>query len=209
MQNKNDIINDILKENKRRREDMFAPFNPITGEGSIGERTTFSTPDYPIPEQLLPVEMMDEPLVKALEKAGTVQELIKTELGLPLTDEAFEKVVTEFTRLRSKYDFPFWAATFAYIKRKGGGQDMLFRLNRPQRKLIGRLEMMRKDKKPIRLILLKARQWGGSVMAVDIKGDMSTPASLRASTGILVPLNNPLLLPSVRILLSSISSRST
>ena len=162
MQNKNDIINDILKENKRRREDMFAPFNPITGEGSIGERTAFSIPDYPIPEQLLPVEMMDEPLVKALEKAGTVQELIKTELGLPLTDEAFEKVVTEFTRLRSKYDFPFWAATFAYIKRKGGGQDMLFRLNRPQRKLIGRLEMMRKDKKPIRLILLKARQWGGS-----------------------------------------------
>ena len=61
-----------------------------------------------------------------------------------------------------KHDFPFWAAMFAYIKRKGGGSDVLFRLNRPQRKLITRLERMRKAGKPIRLILLKARQWGGS-----------------------------------------------
>ena len=39
---------------------------------------------------------------------------------------------------------------------------MLFRLTRPQRKFVAKLEELRKAGKPIRLVLLKARQWGGS-----------------------------------------------
>ncbi|MDY4555453.1 MAG: terminase [Prevotella sp.] len=155
-------ISKILQENERRRAIVFAPFNPITGEGSIGERVAFTISDYPIPTQYLPVEMMDEPFVKSLSKAGSVDAFIRDALMLPVTDEARDKVVEEFIRIRQKHDFPFWAAMFAYIKRNGGGTDVLFRLNRPQRKLIKRLEKMRKAGKPIRLILLKARQWGGS-----------------------------------------------
>ena len=155
-------ISKILQENERRRAIVFAPFNPVTGEGSIGQRVAFTISDYPIPTQYLPVEMMDEPFVKSLSKAGSVEALIRDALMLPVTDEARDKVVEEFIRIRQKHDYPFWAAMFAYIKRKGGGTDVLFRLNRPQRKLIKRLEKMRKAGKPIRLILLKARQWGGS-----------------------------------------------
>lgn len=155
-------ISKILQENERRRAIVFAPFNPITGEGSIGQRVAFTVSDYPIPTQYLPVEMMDEPFVKKLSKAGSVDAFIRDALLLPVTDEARDKVVEEFIRIRQKHDYPFWAAMFAYIKRKGGGTDVLFRLNRPQRKLIKRLEKMRKAGKPIRLILLKARQWGGS-----------------------------------------------
>ena len=155
-------ISKILQENERRRAIVFAPFNPITGEGSIGQRVAFTVSDYPIPTQYLPVEMMDEPFVKSLSKAGSVDAFIRDALMLPVTDEARDKVVEEFIRIRQKHDFPFWAAMFVYIKRKGGGTDVLFRLNRPQRKLIKRLEKMRKAGKPIRLILLKARQWGGS-----------------------------------------------
>ena len=155
-------ISKILQENERRRAIVFAPFNPITGEGSIGQRVAFTVSDYPIPTQYLPVEMMDEPFVKSLSKAGSVDAFILDALMLPVTDEARDKVVEEFIRIRQKHDYPFWAAMFAYIKRKGGGTDVLFRLNRPQRKLIKRLEKMRKAGKPIRLILLKARQWGGS-----------------------------------------------
>ena len=59
-------------------------------------------------------------------------------------------------------DFPYWAAKYAYIKRKGGGDDILFTLNRPQRRLVATLEEMRTARKPIRLIVLKARQWGAS-----------------------------------------------
>lgn len=106
--------------------------------------------------------MMGEPLVKKIAKAGRVDVFIREELGVSASEEAREKVVEEFIRIRQKHDFPFWAAMFAYIKRKGGGTDVLFKLNRPQRKLISRLEEMRKAEKPIRLILLKARQWGGS-----------------------------------------------
>ena len=51
---------------------------------------------------------------------------------------------------------------YCFIKPKGGGEDIRFRLNRPQRKLISRFESKRINNKPIRLILLKARQWGGS-----------------------------------------------
>lgn len=155
-------ISKILQENERRRAIVFAPFNPVTGEGSIGQRIAFTISDYPIPTQYLPVEMMDEPFVKSLSKAGSVEAFIRDALLLPVTDEARDKVVEEFIRIRQKHDYPFCAAMFVYIKRKGGGTDVLFRLNRPQRKLIKRLEKMRKAGKPIRLILLKARQWGGS-----------------------------------------------
>lgn len=157
-----DIIIKIVQENERRRAIVYAPFNPITGEGSIGKRVAFTVSDYPIPTQYLPVEMMDEPFVKKLSKAGSVDAFIRDALMLPVTDEARDKVVEEFIRIRQKHDFAFWAAMFAYIKRKGGGTDVLFRLKRPQRKLIKRLEKMRNAGKPIRLILLKARQWGGS-----------------------------------------------
>ena len=158
----NDTVDKIIQENERRRAVVFAPFNPITGEGSIGQRVAFTCSGFPIPTQYLPAEMMEEPYVKALQKAGSVDRLISDVLSLPVTEDAREKVVEQLIRIRMKHDFPFWAAMFAYIKRKGGGSDVLFRLNRPQRKLITRLEGMRKAGKPIRLILLKARQWGGS-----------------------------------------------
>ncbi len=162
MKSRKDAISNILQENERRKAVLFAPFNPITGEHSIGKRTAFTVPDFPIPTQQLPVEMMHEPLVKALAKAGSVDRLIADGLLLPVTDDARTKVIEEFTRLRSKYDFPFWAATFVFIKRKGGGSDCLFRLTYPQRMFVERLESLRKQNKPIRLVMLKARQWGGS-----------------------------------------------
>lgn len=169
MGRKNDIESQVvrlLKENDRRRAVLFGTFNPITGEGSIGERVGYTIRDYPIATQQLPIEMIEEPFVKRLAEAGSVRAFIKryytgASTG-EISDEVYNKVVEQFTRIRIKYDFPFWAATLVYIKRKGGGKDVLFRLNRPQRRLAEQLERMRKAGKPIRLIILKARQWGGS-----------------------------------------------
>lgn len=64
--------------------------------------------------------------------------------------------------VRIREDFGYWAATRAYIKSKTEGIDVPFLLNRAQRKLVTVLEDMRRKGEPIRLILLKARQWGGS-----------------------------------------------
>lgn len=155
-------IEKLLRENERRQKINNAPFNPVTGENSIGERKQFLLPDFPIAEQWLPIEMMQEPLVKRLKKAGSVAKFLSEIEGYDGSEEQFAELVEEFCRLRNKYDYPFWCATLVYIKRKGGGKDILFRLNRPQRRLVERLERMRKAGKPIRLVLLKARQWGGS-----------------------------------------------
>ena len=81
------------------------------------------------------------------------------------TEEDRLKVIEQFVRIRCRYDFAFWAAVFVYIKRKGGGEDVLFRLSRPQRRFVERLERLRKAGKPIRIVLLKARQWGGSTVS--------------------------------------------
>lgn len=155
-------IQAILKENERRQKENNAPFNPVTGEHSVGERKKFTLPDFPIAEQWLPVEMLNEPLVKKLKRAGSVEKMLHTVEGYNGSEEQYNELVEEFCRLRNRYDFAFWAATLAFIKNKGGGGDVLFWLNRPQRRLVERLERMRKAGKPIRLILLKARQWGGS-----------------------------------------------
>ena len=156
-------IQNILAENERRKSIINATFNPITGEGSIGERFEYVIPDFPIRKQYLPVEMKKIPLVKHLLKAGTLDAFLKK---LGTTDEDYhsdrQKVIRQFVRLRIRYDFAFWAAFYVYIKNKYGGDDVLFRLSYPQRKFVARLEELRKAGKPIRLVLLKARQWGGS-----------------------------------------------
>lgn len=155
-------VKDIIQENKRRHAVINAKFNPITGEGAVLERTKVVIEDFPIKTQYIPNDMLKVPLVKRIVKAGSIQKFYKKYISDKYTEEDKHKVVEQFVRLRYRFDFCFTAAMLFYIKNKGGGDDVLFRLKRPQRKLIARLERMRLAGKPIRLILLKARQWGGS-----------------------------------------------
>lgn len=67
-------------------------------------------------------------------------------------------------RLRIVEDFEFWCARCVTIRDKLSGQAVPFRLNRPQRRLLAVMEEQRAAGKPIRVILLKARQWGASTM---------------------------------------------
>lgn len=161
------MVEEILKENEKRLSVINAPFCPITGRNSIGERKIVVIEDFPIRKQYLPVEMLKIPLVANLVRHGSVRGLlaeIEQEEDFIIEDyeEEYERVVRQFVKLRCRYDFPFWAAFYVFIKNKGGGEDVLFRLTRPQRRFVERLEALRKANKPIRLILLKARQWGGS-----------------------------------------------
>ena len=157
-----DAVQDIIKENDRRNAVIYAKFDPISGYGSVGERKEVHIEDFPIQKQWLPVEMVRVPLVKQLAACGSVRKFLTEGLEVEYSDADRLKVIEEFVRVRCRYDFAFWAATFVYIKNKEGGEDVLFRLTRPQRRFVGRLETLRKAGKPIRIILLKARQWGGS-----------------------------------------------
>ena len=157
-----EAIQEIIKENERRNAIVYAKFDPISGEGSIGERKKVVIDDFPISVQWLPVEMLHVPLVRQLVKCGSIRSFLTDNLDVEYTDEDRLKVIEQFVRIRFRYDFAFWAAMLVYIKNKDGGEDVLFRLTRPQRRFVNRLEELRKAGKPIRIVLLKARQWGGS-----------------------------------------------
>lgn len=136
----------MIEENGRRLAALHAPFDPITGLGSVGRRFEAVIGS----ERLwLPEAMKDHELVRRL--AG--------ETPLSADDE------DALERLRILHDFPYWAARHVAIKRKGGGDDCRLVLTYPQRKFVARLEAMRVAGRPIRLVLLKARQWGGSTVS--------------------------------------------
>lgn len=152
----------LIALNRMRNAEIRSKFNPITGEGSIGERKKIEIKDFPFPVQYVPLSMLKVPLVQQLLEAGSIRKFLEDYMNVEYSEEDKEKVIEQFVRLRAKHDFAFWAAMYVFIKQKGGGEDVHFRLNRPQRKLIMRFERRRLQGKPIRLILLKARQWGGS-----------------------------------------------
>lgn len=160
-----DAIREILRENERRNAEIHAPFNPYTGEGAVGERRKVAIDDFPIRTQYLPVGMLQVPLVAKLIKAGSIEKFTINVLKAEYSETERTKVIEQFVRVRIRYDFCFWAAMFVYIKNKGGGDDVLFKLTRPQRRFVARLEELRLAGKPIRIILLKARQWGGSTVS--------------------------------------------
>ena len=67
-------------------------------------------------------------------------------------------------RLRIVEDFEFWCARCVTICDKKTGRGVPFVLNRPQRRLLAVMEGQRAAGRPVRVILLKARQWGGSTL---------------------------------------------
>ena len=160
-----EAIQAIIKQNGRRNAEIYAKFDPVSGEGSVGERKKVVIDDFPVSVQWLPVEMLRVPLVRLIVECGSVRAFLTDNLNVEYTEEDRLKVIEQFVRIRCRYDFAFWAAVFVYIKRKGGGEDILFRLSRPQRRFVERLERLRKAGKPIRIVLLKARQWGGSTVS--------------------------------------------
>ena len=169
-----------VEENRQRNEYLRRYYNPETGEGSdTGDRRILRLPDAPIPVQYIPKalfenEIMAQRLVECgslagyAERYGHDKRIATDEAGrnpqLAASGDATEELWREWIRVRIRYDFEFWAFSFVRIKDKLGAEDIPFRLNRPQRRILGMLEDMRTAGKPIRLILLKARQWGGSTL---------------------------------------------
>ena len=67
-------------------------------------------------------------------------------------------------RRRCREDFAYWAERCVRIKDKMSGRMVPFRLNAPQRRVAAVFERERQAGRPIRVIMLKARQWGGSTL---------------------------------------------
>lgn len=156
---------EILQENDARNSIFNTAFNPLSGEGAPLSRFRLHLSDYSIPLQWLPYTMKDIPLIALLLESGSIENAI-IHIGTKYTGnrEARKTMIQEFIKLRIQHDFCYWAYCYVNIKDKNGGGNIPFTLNHPQRKVLTELEKMRIAGLPIRMILLKARQWGGSTL---------------------------------------------
>lgn len=152
----------IIDANNKRQKENKAVFNPYTGEGCPDNRDWLYIEDYFLPKQLVPVEMLDDAFIQALISYGSIERFIKEFLQEEYNAENREVVVRYLIKARIKHDVYYWLASYVIIKNKKGGKNIPFILTNPQIKLVMAFEKMRKAGLPIRVILLKARQWGGS-----------------------------------------------
>lgn len=157
-------INNILAKNRKRNEVLQGSFDPLTGDKADPCRELLEIPDFYLPRQYVPRQMLRVKLIGEIVRHGSIRKFIIAGLHRQYSKALHQRIAHEVTKIRTRYDFCFWAYVFVRIKNKLGGEDIPFRLNRPQRKLLSALETQRTAGLPIRLILLKARQWGGSTL---------------------------------------------
>lgn len=150
-------VSSIIEQNKAHRKALFSEYNPITGIGSPIEREKLYL-SHDGRHLLLPKYMMDSDILQSIRKYDCLDDYIAAH-GLDR-----QNIYDQLTRARITYDFEFWAATCATIYDKLTGKEVKFVLRRAQRKLLKVLIETLFAMKPIRIILLKARQWGGSTL---------------------------------------------
>ncbi|MFI3240719.1 MAG: terminase, partial [Bacteroidales bacterium] len=155
---------ELIEINSTRVNGFTCEYDRLTGEGADDcERFRIEIEDFVLPTQWLPISMRDIPLVELLIKHGSIEEVLNA-INQEVTDENLQLLINSLIRLRCAHDFQFWAYSYVRIKDKKGGGNIPFALNRPQRKVLAELERMRLAEQPIRMIILKARQWGGSTL---------------------------------------------
>lgn len=158
-------VEDIIQENLRRLEVIHTPYDPQVGTeySDIIKRSKIEIPDAPLPVQYIPVEMEDEPIVQILRQERTIKKAAKVVFGSD-SQRHILNLWRRFSKARIKYDFEYWGATHFKIKLKGKPKRDYLVLNRAQRFYLTVLEKLRKAGMPIFIVLLKARQWGGSTL---------------------------------------------
>lgn len=158
------LANSILAENDRRWETLRADYNPITGEGAPGERVELNIPDFAIPVQYVPKKMIRNAFVSELARRGSIENFLSAH-----PDDAQIRtphdVEIMLRRIRHKYDYTFWAY-FCFPIIAKTGKDIPFKLNHPQLELNDIVEEQIEKEEPIDVIVVKARQWGGSTYCI-------------------------------------------
>lgn len=158
---------EILKQNADRHQQLFPNYNPLTCEGSKEKRLPFVISNSAT--LYLPDDMFtDFPILNDISSKGGLHKYSPQQKLLKSRKQNISQWRTSFlldlNKLRLKYDFEYYCYTQIRISDKLTGNLIPFLLRAGQRKLLHELELMRKDNKPIRVILDKARQWGGSTM---------------------------------------------
>ncbi len=131
-------LQQLLAEDARRRA-RTVYYDPVAGDPAATGRVEVTTPVPGLPRARVPASMAADP-------------------GIRTNDPL------EWKRLRCRHDFEYWCAECVTIKHKTEGRDVRLHLNAPQRRVARLLEGQRRAGQPVRAIMLKARQWGGSTL---------------------------------------------
>lgn len=164
---KRDILS-VIRESDARAKRMFGKRNQLTGEGIDLHTNKYMVVDYPIRTQFLTDAVFRNKLYKDVAKSGSVTKYTNQfnanleSLGVAdkiTTDDVVKEMM--LVRLANDPSFAFFVCF--RIKYKQGGTGP-FILNYAQHFVLSELEKMRLAEEPIRIVLLKARQWGGSTL---------------------------------------------
>jgi len=157
---------ELVRENIRRNREIFEGYNPVTGKGCPGERKKVVIDDCPVRKMLMPVRCAEHNVeLKKIIRRRSIKSYIVNDLKMEYTDELHQDVVYMIFKIRATEDPAFAFIIFYNIQNKMTGRMKPFSLNYPQRIVLAELEDMRARHLPIRLIILKARQWGGSTLS--------------------------------------------
>lgn len=155
----------IIKENEARRRKIIGKHDQVTGKGMELHTCRCRIPDYQLPEQWLTPEVYDNDLYQQVMREGSIAAYIlwfRQEFRMEVTHE---QVTQQLMQTRLDRDPSFSFAVEYKIKHKRTGKMVPFLLNYAQRQMLVELEKMRLAGVPIRLVIVKARQWGGSTLA--------------------------------------------
>jgi len=97
-----------------------------------------------------------------LKKYGSIVEALKVQGIKKPTEFQVNTFWFKICEERYKYDFEFFAFCCVTIRDKISSADIPFKLNLGQRRLLAAMEAQRKKNIPIRIQVLKSRQWGCS-----------------------------------------------
>ena len=148
----------VIKENEKRKNLLFEPYDPFMGIGSPIERSPFFIYVDQTKPVYLPVTMLNDDFINDVAQYSCLEEFCR-QTGLNFT-----KTLNKFNEVRCNHDFEFYASTTITIQDKISKEKFKLKLRKSQRKILAILEKMRLAGEPIRVILLKARQLGGSTL---------------------------------------------
>ena len=165
-------IDDLVLENRARYEEIYGTYNPWTGENcyDMEHRELLELPDFMIKKMWVPKECMRTLLYRGLKQMGSLKEYIIQVWGREYNEKSYYTkqlimVLTfEIMKVRFREDPEFALYATDKIEDKVTGNMIPFKLNYPQRKLLKIFEDLRTSGAAIRVVILKARQWGGSTL---------------------------------------------
>ena len=165
-------IDNLVAENRRRYDEIYGKYDPWTGDNCYGfeEREVLEIEDFMIPKMWVPKECMKTPIYIGLKQTkslrGFIERIWRKEYheNSYYTKQLIMVLTFEIMKVRFREDPEFALYATDKIEDKVSGNMIPFKLNYPQRKLLKIFEDLRTSGKAIRVVILKARQWGGSTL---------------------------------------------